>query len=178
MPACRSGITYTNVFVLYDIPHFYHNSSITSNKKSHYPATDSLVLSLQSGKAAAAWVTCKRRDSLARVWICGSRWLNFIYITLLRPRYSFTASAMGNPYVPAFYRFKNFFLQYQVLQYSYNVVFLYLFLGFEAHFSSQERRVWHTSKLPPPWNTLSACMREHKVNLGRFHQLLPPRQFQ
>lgn len=47
----------------YDVTQFCHQSSLTSKPIVHHPAMDTLVLSLQSGKAAAVFFISKHRDS-------------------------------------------------------------------------------------------------------------------
>ena len=73
-----TGSTSTCVFFLHDIPLFCHNSSHTSEPKTHHPATDSLVVSLQYGKATAVFVPSKDCDMVAEVSECGSRGLDLI----------------------------------------------------------------------------------------------------
>ena len=43
-------------------PATYQFSGVSANRKTHHSAMGYLVLSLQSGKAAAVLVTCKHRD--------------------------------------------------------------------------------------------------------------------
>ena len=60
-----TGSTSTSVFLMYDVPYFRLNPSLTSNPKVHHPAIESLVLSLQRGKAAAVFVSSRHRDFVA-----------------------------------------------------------------------------------------------------------------
>ena len=59
--------TSTSFFFTYDDPYFRHNSGVTSNRKVHHPAIESLVLSLQCGKATAVFVSSRDRDFVAEV---------------------------------------------------------------------------------------------------------------
>ena len=77
-----TGSTSTSAFLIYDVPKFRHNSSLTSNPKVHYPAIDSLVLSLQCGKATAAFVSSRDRDFVAQVGKCASRSLDLFFLVL------------------------------------------------------------------------------------------------
>ena len=72
----------------------FRNSAITPDSphpKVHHPAIDSLVLSLQCGKAAAVFVPSRCRDFVAEVGKCGSRSLDLLFLVLW-PSVSFTAS--------------------------------------------------------------------------------------
>ena len=89
-----TGSTSTCVFFLRDIPSFYHNSSHTSDPKMHHPAMDSLVLSLQCGKATAVFVPSKDCDIVAEVSKCGSRGLDLIFPVLYLSNH-FTAVRAG-----------------------------------------------------------------------------------
>ena len=57
-------------------------SSLTSKPKVHHPAIDSLVLSLQCGKATAVFVSSRHRDFVAQVEKCGSRSLDSFFLLL------------------------------------------------------------------------------------------------
>ena len=52
------------------------------NQKVHHPAIESLVLSLQCGKAAAVFVSSGDRDFVAEVGNCGSRLLELLFLEL------------------------------------------------------------------------------------------------
>ena len=68
MEKITPGSTSTTVFLLYDTRFVnFHRSSRTFNQRVHHPAMDSSVLSLRCGKAAAVFVPCKDRDSVAEV---------------------------------------------------------------------------------------------------------------
>ena len=67
-----------------------HNFSVTPNPKVHHPAIDSLVLSLQCGKAAAVFVSSRHRDFVAEVGKCSSRSLDLLFLVLW-PSTFFTA---------------------------------------------------------------------------------------
>ena len=86
--------TSTCVFFLYDIPSFCHNSSHISDPKMHHPAMDSLVLSLQCGKATAVFVSSKDCDIVAQNSKCGSSGMDLIF-PVLYPGNNFTAVRTG-----------------------------------------------------------------------------------
>ena len=67
---------------IYDVPSFCHDSSHTSDPKMHHPVMDSLVLSLQCGKATAFFVTSIDCDIVAEVSKCGSSGLDLIFSVL------------------------------------------------------------------------------------------------
>ena len=86
-----TGSTSTSVFFTYDVPYFRHNSGVTSNRKVHHPAIESLVLSLQCGKATAVFVSSRDRDFVAEGGKCGSRLLDLFSLVLLWPSVFLTA---------------------------------------------------------------------------------------
>ena len=107
---CTTASTSTSVFFTYDVSCFRHNSSLTSNLKVHHPAIDSLVLSLQCGKATAVFVS----SSTATLSLKWKMWFQVVgfFIYVLWPSMFFTTpQSMSNTRTYEYFS-KNLFTMY------------------------------------------------------------------
>ena len=121
---------------MYNVPCFRHNSGVTSNRKVHHPAIESLVLSPQCDKATAVFVSSRDRDFVTQVGRCGSRLLDLLSLVLqLWPKCFFSCSSIDEQYSYVRVLKKKsrtiltFFL---ALQQSNTVFFVHISLFFEA----------------------------------------------
>ena len=119
------------------------NSSLTSNPKVHHPAIDSLVLSLQCGKATAVFVSSRHRVSLKLENVVPGRWIwSFSYILLWPSVFYCSSIDKQYSYARVFFEkshdHETFFCSSTALTHS--SVFLSTFLCLLRHVSSRLRR--------------------------------------
>ena len=128
---------------IYDVPSFCHDSSHTSDPKMHHPVMDSLVLSLQCGKATAVFVSSRHRVSLKLENVVPGRWiLSFSYILLWPSVFYCSSIDKQYSYARVFFEkshdHETFFCSSTALTHS--SVFLSTFLCLLRHVSSRLRR--------------------------------------